>query len=292
MATVYYYDDGTNRHYSNIEKSGYTAWDPSSTSPGTGGISKRFAILDEGSLILQEDSTCMFASILNEEFDFSVIDASECVNMTSLFESSEVTVIDISMWNTSNVTNMLLMFAGCHAKEIIVNGIDTSKVTDMSNMFGNLHGCAYLDVHELDTSNVTNMEAMFYSRVNPSLIAIDIRSPFSVLNCRNARAMFQNEPLLKYIYVDPGVNWTWGKYSKYLVAASTEYMFSGCYSLPNYISSSSNDIMKASTNDYFTASTRDMPKSHVVYEKVNGAWVEVEVMIKNADSWKSGEIYM
>lgn len=95
-----------------------------------------------------------------------------CLN---LFKKSKATSIDISKADASNVVNMNSMFADSSLTEVKLPS-NTSNVKDMGNMFAATQ-LVILDLSDLDTSSVINMNSMFSS--SPYLKSIIVSDKWS-----------------------------------------------------------------------------------------------------------------
>ena len=98
-------------------------------------------------------------------------DTSSVVDMSHMFENTDIDGPDLQGWNTSNVRNMSYMFANCPNFYGVV-GIgqwDTSQVTNFNYMFYNNTG---LTVEEMPpvTGNNATMRYMFYGTTNLNIL--------------------------------------------------------------------------------------------------------------------------
>ena len=83
---------------------------------------------------------------IDNDVDFSTLDASEVTDMSYMFFNSKINNIDL---------------------EGILSELDTSKVKDMSHMFSFFYTNASIDLSKLDTSNVKKMNGfLFYTKLD------------------------------------------------------------------------------------------------------------------------------
>lgn len=90
-------------------------------------------------------------------------DVSNVKNMNDMFlDCKGLTSIDISTWDTSNVEGMVTMFYGCSSlTSIDLSALNTSNVKSMYGMFCNCGALTSLDVSHFNTANVINFNGMF-----------------------------------------------------------------------------------------------------------------------------------
>lgn len=119
------------------------------------------------------------------------LNTSKVVNMTAMFQKSEVEELDLSNFDTSNVTNMSFMFYTADVINIDLSSFDTSNVTDMTGMFydsgyyaNKTESVVFGD--KFDTSKVTKMALMFYQS---SIRELDL-SRFNTSNVTDMQGMF------------------------------------------------------------------------------------------------------
>ena len=133
----------------------------------------------DGELIANEDSSLMFAYLINLDSitGLDILDTSNVTNMSYMFAStgfnSQNFTLDLGYYfDTSNVTDMSYMFdnTGCNNPVFTLDlggSFDTNKVNNMKYMFyktGYSSSVFTLDLGDIfDTSNVINMSYMFYN---------------------------------------------------------------------------------------------------------------------------------
>lgn len=92
----------------------------------------------------------------------SLIDTKNATDMSGMFSGCcKLKSFDISNFDTSNTVNMSSMFEFSDISNLKFDRFNTAKVTDMSNMFS-LSTIRQDFINILDTSNVTNMKGMFF----------------------------------------------------------------------------------------------------------------------------------
>ncbi|MBO4245805.1 MAG: BspA family leucine-rich repeat surface protein [Bacilli bacterium] len=207
-------------------------------------------------ILMNVDSSEMFAHVNINEIDLSGFDTSNVTDMSDMFGYAMMNKLNLGdHFNTSNVTDMSGMFSGTYMLDSLDLGdnfdtsnvtnmsymfagdsdfsanyttldlgdkFDTSKVTNMSRMFYRLYNITELDLGDnFDTSNVTNMSFMFADMLN--LEAIDLGDKFNTSNVTDMSYMFQNDINLKTIYTAS---------SFYLTSLqSSANMFYHCYKI-------------------------------------------------------------
>ena len=240
----YFYDSEGNAYLTNEHKEGYSnfedgQWDPNSKNVIIELYRNRF--------VLPEDSYGLFYGATNTTFnDTDKWDTSGVTSMSSMFNNcSNLTSLDVSTWDTSNVTNMSDMFAYCSSLEPLdLSTFNTGNVTRFDRMFRNCNNLVTLNILNFDVSKASSLYMMFYS-------------------C----------PKLRYIVVQPSVNWQITAPQ----SVDNAYMFYGSVTLPNF-NSSYIDITRANNNygsGYFS-----------VYNDLYGTWVSFRLYQKIDNIWK------
>lgn len=186
--------------------------------------------------------------------DFTNFDASNCVNMDSMFENcKKLAQVDVSGWNTSKLTSILSIFSCCWSLRSIV-GIsdwDVSRVANMGSAFYELGGRTEttekfsIDLSGWNTANVLGMSSMFDTCRN--LASIGDTSGWDLSKVTNAYAMFKNCNALTTLDVS---NWGMGSCTNFAE------MFRSCNNL-TALDVSNWDTSKATT---FTSLFYDCPK--------------------------------
>lgn len=263
MADIWYYYSGSYIVLHNYDPSVVTP--ATKWSPGQHVCVNKTIRIEGRTLTLPADSTGLFYGMNCFEYGhyFSIIDASQCTNMTSLFENAslntQIQTPDFSNWNVSNVTNMTRMFRGATVSgitKILCTNWNTSKVTNMSSMFASINNLTLLDLRGWDVSNVDNFDYMFY-----------------------------NNSSLRRIYTDADADW-----EQYHSIHHDTDMFYLSTNLPNYTYSDVK-INRANTiykYGYFDAEW----KKQSVYIKELDNWVETSnIKYKVNDSWQDVEVY-
>ena len=188
-------------------------------------LRKRARIIGD-TFILPENAQYLFYGVsmfVNGSLDMSKWDASQCTNMTSMFEACYLNDIDISAWDLSNVTTMKRMFRLCQNLYTVSINTPTPSLTNTMEMFSN------------DGTASGGMP----------IKTISLRG-FTVNNLTNSSLMFWNCYSLSQILTNENTDW-----AKEVPAGTTHLdLFSGCTNLPNWDVDST--IGRANTDWYFT----------------------------------------
>ena len=108
-----------------------------------------------------------------------------------------VEYIDFSNFDASETVNMNSMFYGCSSLRLLdFTNFETPLVKDMSSMFYGCSSLQFLDLSFFVTPSVTNMNSMFYGC--SSLELLDINS-FDLTSVTSAKNIFDGLEHLKYI---------------------------------------------------------------------------------------------
>ena len=108
--------------------------------------------------------------------------------------------MDLSNFDASETVNMNSMFYGLSSlKSLNLSGLDLSTVTDMNSMFYGLSSISTIDLRNSKTINVTNMSNLFYNCTNLTVLYI---SEFNILTNTVTENMFYNVNNLKYLGID------------------------------------------------------------------------------------------
>ena len=110
----------------------------------------------------------------------------------------------------------------------------------MSDMFAYCSSLELLDLSTFNTGNVTRFDRMFRNCDN--LVTLNILN-FDVSKASSLYMMFYSCPKLRYIVVQPSVNWQITAPQ----SVDNSYMFYGSVTLPNF-NSSYIDITRANNN--------------------------------------------
>ena len=158
--------------------------------------------------------------------------------MTSLTAVEGLQYLD-----THNVTDMSGMFSGCTSLvSIDLTDLYTSEVTDMSDMFSGCTNLASITFpYAMMPGYGCSMSGMFKDCT--ALTSLDMSAVY-MENVTNMSGMFSGCANLQYIYAA----------SKFVIAdgVTSDGMFTGCKSLPNF-DASKTDATMANSNGYLTA---------------------------------------
>ena len=187
-------------------------WDPTVEEDGTirafhTSDDKIFVIIGENTLYANEDSSYMFAELIQCELidGLHLINTKNVQNFASAFKhcganANFFTINGLEKWDVSNVTNMSSMFCGTghDAKTWSVGDLsawNVSSVTSMSYMF---NGAGYSaptwsvgDLSAWNVSNVTDMSWMFYyAGFYATTFSVGDLSAWNVSNVTDMYTMF------------------------------------------------------------------------------------------------------
>lgn len=175
-------------------------------------------------------------------------------NDYSVQERGVTYIFDDHIYPKANTTTWF-----SYAIDIVnIDRLHTLGVVDMSYMFYNCK-MKKLELTSLDTFFVTSMSYMFYET---SLEEIDLSS-FETKNLKDLDYMFFNSGSLSKIYVSDG----W-KLSNAILSQTSNPMFSGCKSLPNFINTNAGYLpAKANYEEdgYLTYKQFELPNNYAFW---------------------------
>ncbi len=138
---------------------------------------------------------------------------------------SYIEELDMSGCELQNKSDLSGMFSGCvRLKKIDLSDFRTDGVTNMSNMFSNCHCLQTVDISGFDVGNVTTVAGMFLNCYK--LTTVNFKAGGSYFN--NVTTMF--EMFHNCISLNDTTDITLIHTGDKL--GSTQFMFKGCYSMP------------------------------------------------------------
>lgn len=152
------------------------------------GLEGATSVRADGTIVLPEDSSCLFQNSENlRSIDLEGFDSTQVTDMDFLFDGcASLESIEFSGFDTTQATTMEGLFSNCASiGELDLSGFDTSWTTDMDEMFSGCSKLAYIDLTTFDTGQVTEMEDAFQDC--DGLLTVSLGEDFSFSGAGSAR---------------------------------------------------------------------------------------------------------